>query len=686
MADFIWLDDEKYPEYATNGWGSKFCIARFAYEFRAPSVGKIRLRVCADAKYTLCVNGAFMGIGPASAGGDYTFRKMTYCYYDEYEVAPKDGKLEICALVTSVSTALEEIVFDYCGFYLSAIDEDGNELFGTDETWDAQKLSGRTDIKYTDYTLPDEPVWKAKKVPPIHKMLRSPLAHLEYTVKKPLCFDKCVVKPHESAEMGLTFDKIYAAYPIISVKAQGKAKITFETSEIDGVGVFCEEFITDRDLRHFSPRMRSIAQIKLRIENLSGQDVCVDDAYIMTAAYPVKNETGFVCSDPLINKIYDVCIHTLKICRQSIHLDSPTHREPLACTGDYFIESLMEYMNMYDPTLTKFDIFRTSQFIELEEGAMFHTTYSLIYPEWVYDCYLYSGDISIIETAKESLCAILSRFDTYMSENGLIEKAPNYMFVDWIKIDGHNLHHPPKALGQSVLCMFYYNAVRVMGKLFAVIHDEKTASECLRRAESIKQAINELLFDRVAGLYVGGLNTPNEIPENSFLPANTDKKYYLKQANVLAVLYDIAAPSDKRHIIDYILTDLKREEMQPYFYHFLLEMLYREGLFEQYGIHLIARYEGMLEKCDKGLCEGWQEYKGDCSHAWGGTPAYILKKALSGFEMIEPGYKKVRLSPSSMGLDFADFGISSPYGEIAISVKKGGTVSVKAPKEIEIVY
>ena len=171
-----------------------------------------------------------------------------------------------------------------------------------------------------------------------------------------------------------------------------------------------------------------------------------------------------------------------------------------------------------------------------------------------------------------------------------------------------------------------------------------------------------------------------------WLPANTDKKYYLKQANTLAVLYDIASEDDKQRIIEYILTDLKKEEMQPYFYHFLLEMLYKEGLFEKYGIKLISRYEGMINKCDKGLCEGWEEWDGDCSHAWAGTPAYILKKALSGFEMIEPGYKKIKLSPSTMGLDFADFGISSPYGEISISVKKGGEVFVKAPEKIEIIH
>ena len=62
MAEFIWLDGVKYPEYIKNDEGSKFCIVRFSHEFCAPRVEKIRLKVCADAKYTLYVNGEFIGI------------------------------------------------------------------------------------------------------------------------------------------------------------------------------------------------------------------------------------------------------------------------------------------------------------------------------------------------------------------------------------------------------------------------------------------------------------------------------------------------------------------------------------------------------------------------------------------------------------------------------------------------
>ena len=75
----------------------------------------------------------------------------------------------------------------------------------------------------------------------------------------------------------------------------------------------------------------------------------------------------------------------------------------------------------------------------------------------------------------------------------------------------------------------------------------------------------------------------------------------------------------------------------------------------------------------------------DYSHAWGATPAYTLKRALSGIEILEPSYKKIRLSPDLFDLDFANFEITTPYGKIEISMKKGEEPKVSAPKEITIV-
>ena len=72
------------------------------------------------------------------------------------------------------------------------------------------------------------------------------------------------------------------------------------------------------------------------------------------------------------------------------------------------------------------------------------------------------------------------------------------------------------------------------------------------------------------------------------------------------------------------------------------------------------------------------------SHAWGGAPAYILKKALSGFEMIEPGYKKIKLEPNLFSLDFTDFEIPTPYGPIKIKMDKKER-EIFVPSEIELI-
>jgi len=295
-------------------------------------------------------------------------------------------------------------------------------------------------------------------------------------------------------------------------------------------------------------------------------------------------------------------------------------------------------------------------------------------------------------------------FETYVSEeNGLLEYAPDYMFVDWIvmkdapdpygdardvmshgKNEGFSLHHPPKCLGQSVLCMFYYNALLCGEKLFSLLNDEKSAKECLKKAEKLKKVINEHLYDKEAGLYVGGLNTPDKVPCGSWLPENIGRKFYLKQANTLAVLYGIAPKSERERILSYVAEDLRKEEMQPYFYHFLFEALNNEGMFGRYGLRLIKRYESLIDKCSKGLCEAWEYIRSDCSHAWGGSVVYILKKALAGLEMVEPGYKKIRLDPKLYSLDYADFEISTPYGPIRVQINKSGS-RISSPDEIEII-
>ena len=518
MAYWIWLDDKKYPQFANNKREAVFsinkdgfCMAEFVNKYSVKGCAKIK--ICADARYELYVNGEFLGRGPASPGSDFLTEKMNYCYYDEYEISDVSS-VKIRAVVTSQATAINEFTFGHPGLYLEVSDSNGY-IGGTDDSWLCRPIAQRLHVFYADYTLEDEEFSSAVRIADIHNVKKSPLAHLCEESIYPTNFTKIAVKGKEKTDTVLYFDKIYSAFPAISVKCDGKVSVRFESGEIDGVSGAGENFVTNKDTSHMSQRMHSVGFIRLIVENLSDSDAYIDSVKLLYSHYPVNNEGRFKCSDPLINKIYDVCMHTLKICRQNTHLDSPTHQEPIACTGDYYIQALMEYMNIYDPTLTAFDIYRTSQILEIQKGRMFHTTYSLIFPMWLYDYYLHTGKTNLVKYSKKALTCLYSLFESYVAEdNGLIEYAPDYMFVDWIvmkdapdpygdardvmshgKNEGFSLHHPPKVLGQSVLCMFYYQALVCGEKLFTLLGDEKSADKCRKNAENIKNSINSYLYD-----------------------------------------------------------------------------------------------------------------------------------------------------------------------------------------------
>ena len=88
--------------------------------------------------------------------------------------------------------------------------------------------------------------------------------------------------------------------------------------------------------------------------------------------------------------------------------------------------------------------------------------------------------------------------------------------------------------------------------------------------------------------------------------------------------------------------------------HFLFEAIYRAGLREELTLRVLEQWKISLDKCDKGLQEGFilpENYVFDLSHAWGGTPLYSLPKALLGFEMIKPGFAEVKLEPTLLGLE-----------------------------------
>ncbi len=699
---WIWLDKDKYPDYQSTCYGCggdpckhHYCVAEFKknYLFKK-TIKSAVLRFSADTAFRVYCNGELLATGPVVVGGDFLAGHKTrdLWYATQVELCPDTNSLNFFAQVKMMPIELCEFSKGHGGFMLTGhlVFEDGTKyVINTDESWLARRNGAYKEPKVYDTSiLPDE-YSNAHDTNNIWFTSTSPLPVRSEKERIPDGGNVISLAPYEEKKLTLTFDMIYAGFVKALCKTEGKVSLKVHCSETGEQGSYEDiTFMGDGSYRSFELHSAGLFEVSIKNESESSSTVTL--SFIETH-YPVDKVATTHTSDRDLNKVLEVCRHTLKSCRQTHHLDSPRHSEPLACTGDYYIETLMTAFSFGDMTLAKLDVMRTAELLLKNDGRMFHTTYSLMWIMMLYDVYMFTGDKKMVEDCEEAMLILLQRFETYIGENGILDNPPDYMFIDWIFIDGFSMHHPPKALGQSCLNMYYHGALDYAEKVFSILGDTVMANDCRTKRERLKKNINSLLFDSQRGLYFEGLNTPS--PEEYIcewsLPQNTDKRYYLKHSNILACCFGVAEGDMAKSILKKVMRDEFPCDIQPYFAHFLFEAIFRNGLCNEYTLELAEKWKAPIKECDKGLVEGFispdENYSFDHSHAWGGTPLYSIPKALSGFEVLEPEMKKLRLSPSLLGLESARVEIPTPHGDIIIEQQKGTEPKITKPCGIEII-
>ncbi len=696
QEQWIWLDENEFPDFqktACTAFGerkspSHYCVAEFKKLIKASDeIKELRIRISGDTFFELYVNGSFIGSGPAAAGGDFDDENGTVWHYANNYTVPVSGQeAEIFIKVQLSPVVLTDISFGHGGVFAEIEAELNNgktETFITDETWLSRVNSAYVEPYFYDSSRRPTPWRNAVIQNSDRKIKDAPIPMLDFKIIYPENRQQIIVSAGETAEVTLEFDKIYSASLALIIETDG-CRIDADIIEFGSVHSGNETVIAMEDTEYFGLQYHSLGAYTLKIQNFG-----VKDTRILPAArfrcYPVRQNGSFVCSDKKLNEIYDVCKWTLQICRQTMHLDSPKHQEPLACTGDYYIESLMTAFTFGDMRLSELDIKRTADEIVHHNGKMFHTTYSLIWLQMILDVYKFTGNIELIKYCREAIIALLNLFSTYIGDNGIIDNPPDYMFVDWVVADGYSMHHPPKALGQTCLNAFYHNGLTVAAELMKIIGDNTLSSKYKNDAEKHKINHNRTLFDNEKGLYFDGLNTPTV--SGKWLPENIDGRYYSKHANILCVLCGLCDGEKAKEIIERVMNEEFITDLQPYFMHYLFEALKKTGLYDKYAMNQLRRWSVMTDKCSKGLQEGWikpqEDYSFDHSHAWGGTPAYQLPGSVLGFRMIEPGFRKISLTPNLFDLDFAYISMPTPYGYIECRLKKNEKPLITIPEGIE---
>lgn len=721
VAQWIWLSDVVYPNYQECR-RTTFCEDKFKYAialFRKVvdlpfTPKKVTAWISGDTKYRCAINGKTVSRGPAEVGGDYGNKESPdWWFYDGFELGScmKRGRNIVTAEVVLGPQVQADYSMGQGGFLLELLVEGPrgeSVVIGTDDTWpgivskaavnpnvyDArEEACNRASVDFNDSDWPKSRIigpalgskWNLLpgEIPQLMQARVLPAAVQFPCPDLKKRFDSVTallrqqqpvhVKPGCPMVFWLRFPFELAGYLVLDLEGATGTRVEVNFQESPGVHGETETFILpDHRWTYETRRLQGFEFIQVTI-TFPGGTYCRTPLTIFSIAamftsFPVEYKGRFECSDTFLNRLWAVGRWTNQLCMQAYHLDSPIHQEGLGCTGDYMIEALISYCCFGEARLARKDILRTAYLLKQKQSRMFHTSYSLLWTWMLMDYWKFSRDEATVREVMPMLHDLLDLFESYVGESGIITEAPNYMFMDWVHVDGFALHHPPGCMGQGYMSAMYYQAL-LYGSEFSLLCGESARSRTYSlRAESLKRAFNERLWDSGRSLYCDGLPNATKTPPNTWLPQDQEKRTFTVHTNAMAIAVGIAGAEVGQNIMHTVMRDESLPMVQPYYMHFVFDALAKTGLFGQYAFDAMCGWKTLLAEHASSLKEGWDF--GDYSHAWGGTSTYQLSTRVLGVAVGKTSDGEVTLSPCLGPLKWARGVVPAPCGLIDVEWKK----------------
>ncbi len=686
-GNWIWLNQDIYRQYQqtfstwinNNPQKNKKYRALFRKKFTIDAFTNLAvLNITGDVSYRAYLNDQLVCQGPPNIGSDYDDKiPPEHWFFTSHNIIEnlKIGENILAVEVFSFDFVLSETTSGQ-GKFICNLDNGLNQtIVYSDTTWKCFLDTSYSDINNIfAFNSNEEPNnWIGKnfnednwvyaseinqenedyliqsKIPITFKSKIDPIKIIEIkdNEETKINYDQLIKKTFHDTKLTLDFGKNGTAFYSFSLKANKNDTIKIVPIEKNRANrpfiYICKDGMNEFSI----PYLNVFRNLTFKITSPLGLNInSIDVEY---SSYPVNYSGSFQCSDTFYTKLWDIVRWTTQMCMQSLYLDSPLHQEPIACTGDYLIESLSNYYAFGDRWLARQDLIKTAKMLEKNNYDMFHTSYSLLWVQWLADYYRYTADTALLKELVSHVNKLNELFRTYLDEKYLLTQAPDYMFMDWIKIDKFNAHHPPAVIGTGYLTAFYYKSLIESAKLNEYVGNILIKEENVILAEKIKSAINKWLWDEQKALYKDGIPFLSKVKKHYWLPEDEDIVTYSPHVNTLAVLYDIAPKDKQEGIMNYVISQDKID-LQPYFTYYVLSAIAHINKFNSYGLNLLNKWENGIDLETYTLKENWQNetefgYLGDYSHAWGGSPLFFMSSVILGITPEEPGYKKIRFTP-----------------------------------------
>lgn len=379
---------------------------------------------------------------------------------------------------------------------------------------------------------------------------------------------------------------------------------------------------------------------------------------------PFDDRAGdFACSDDGLNAVWDLCKHTIKATTAfGVYIDG--ERERIPYEADAYINQLSHYACDLDPRVTRATV------DHLLAHPTWPTEWSHHMPMMAAMDYLYTGETDVAARHFETLQAKLLR-EKARPDGLLLASA----IVDWPAGERDNYNHgvndpaDPKQVGpmvNTVANAFYFHALGQMAFLADALGKSAEALEFREAAAKVHDSFQRAFLDPARGLYTDGEGSDHTSQHANFFP----------------LAFGLVPNPHVAGIADFI--ESKGMACSVYGAQYLLEALFAAGRAD-HAIGLMAArgprtWRRMVEEGSTMTWEAWgPEFKPNLTwnHPWGAAPANILSRFVLGVRPLDPGFRRILVSPQLGPLNWVRGKVPTPHGPVLVKLEKGKTLRME---------
>ncbi len=379
-------------------------------------------------------------------------------------------------------------------------------------------------------------------------------------------------------------------------------------------------------------------------------------------AYPYRVAATFASSDPALDKIWSVGLHTMRMCSHETFEDCP-HYEQMQYAGDTMITSKLAMFTTGDYALSRQALYQFD-WSRLSDGltqARFPSRLVQVIPAWsihwitnIKDYFLCTGDRATVQDLLPGVRAVLDWYRRHTDAAGLPAKLPFWNITDWCPWWPRGVVPGADAGTTCIHSAQYINALDEAAWMVRQFGRTAEADALAAEAADLRKKAHALFWSEAEGLYFDR-------------PGGPEVSQY---GNAWAIVAGLAGERERGLIMRRFPDDAKLAPGSFFWWHTGFTALAKSGRYDDMPRHLGPWHESV----GYGLSTFVEEnsYWRSLCHAWSAHPVLEFQQRILGVTPAEPGFARINLVPHRCGLTHAKGSVCTPRGLVEVAWRVDG--------------